>query len=142
MTFIERHPAISAGLAFAAVGVIIAGCYGGKVLLSPVKGTGDVIIKQNDADTRINAQKELQNRYATLAPMCAAAGTYRDLYMLDKSQFNQVNYTGAANAYRSAVEEYNATTQKTLYQGRLGDLPSYVDASKCPGIRPIEETNK
>lgn len=134
MTFIERHPAISAGLAFVAVGGIIAGCYGGKVLLSPVKGAGDVIIQQNDADSMINAQRELQDRYHGLAAACTKIEIVKIARDEDPNNFvAKTNYTAAKAHYVNLVGEYNALTQKYLAQNVLGNLPERVSVANCPG---------
>lgn len=132
--FFERHPGAIIPAWFLAIALLIGACYGGKVLISPVKGAGDVYIEQHDKDVIINAQAELQKRYATLAPMCDAITSYHAMYMGDKSQFNLVNYNGSITGYRSAVAEYNAKTAQLLYVNQVGDLPTYVNADKCPGL--------
>lgn len=134
MKFFERHPGFIIPAWFLAIALLIGGCYGAKVFISPVTGAGDVYIEQHDKDVIIGAQAELQERYATLAPMCEAITTYHAVYIADKNQFNLVNYNGAVTGYKTAVANYNAATQKLLYVNQVGDLPVYVNAARCAGL--------
>lgn len=131
----ERHPVLALVLGIVVVALVCAGGYAAKVALSPVKGAGDVIIKQNDADTMIGAQEELQERYHGLEAACNRIGVAKAA--ADKDPDNRVlaaNATGAQQQYLTLVAEYNAMTRKLTVEKMVGDLPFHVESSNCSGV--------
>lgn len=130
-----RHPLIAAGLAVLALIACGWGAYGIKVAMSPVKGAGDVIIKQNDADTMIRAQAELQERYNGLPAACTRIGIAKEAAVADPdNRVTAANYTAAKAHYVTLVAEYNAAASKLLYAKMLGNLPSAVSTNDCAGV--------
>lgn len=133
--FWARHPMVSTALGIAVIALICAGGYALKVAWSPVKGAGDVIIQQNDADTMIGAQAELQKRYHGLEAACARIGVAKEA--ADSDPGNRIlaaNYTGVRQQYVALVAEYNAMTQQLLAKNMLGDLPERVQVDNCSGV--------
>lgn len=130
-----RHPVISVAAVILALILCGWGAYAVKVALSPVKGAGDVIIKQNDADTMIRAQAELQERYNGLAAACARIDIAKKAADADPTnRITAANYTGAQQHYVSLVSEYNAAASKLLYAKMLGNLPESVSTNDCAGV--------
>ena len=129
-----RHPFLAViGIALACL--ILSGIgWGVKVALSPVKGAGDVIIQQNDADNMINSQRELVKRYEGLKAACARISIAKTAADGDPTYTNKQNYTAAKASYQTLVAEYNALTQQLLAKNMLGDLPAHVSPDNCIGV--------
>jgi hypothetical protein len=130
-----RHPYMAVLLAFMAVLAVGAAVWGAKVALSPVKGAGDVIIEQNDAKNMINAQRELQQRYAGLKAACQKIDIAKAAVEADPENYvAKTNYTSTKLHYVNLVGEYNALTQQLLAKNMLGDLPERVSPDNCTGV--------
>lgn len=130
-----RHPYWTVALGFLAAVALSFGIWGLRVALSPVKGAGDVIIQQNDADTMINAQRELQQRYAGLSAACTKIGITKQATDADPDNYvARANYTAAQLHYQNLVAEYNALTQQLLARNMLGGLPQHVNPENCTGV--------
>lgn len=130
-----RHPIVAVVLAFTAVLAVGAVVWGAKVALSPVKGAGDVIIEQNDADNMINAQRELQQRYNGLKAACQKIDIAKAAVEADPDNYVAgANYTSTKLHYVNLVAEYNALTQQLLAKNMLGTLPEHVSTDNCNGV--------
>jgi hypothetical protein len=130
-----RHPFWAMLAALVGVAGLTFGIWGLKVALSPVKGAGDVIIQQNDADTMIGAQEELPERYHGLEAACSRIGIAKAA--ADRDPTNRIlaaNYTGAQQHYLTLVAEYNAMTRKLTAEKMVGNLPFHVETSNCSGV--------
>lgn len=133
--FYIRHPLLAAGGVALALVACASGAFALKVALSPVKGAGDVIIKQNDADTMIRAQAELQERYNGLAAACANITIAKQAADADPgNRILATNYTGVKQHYVGLVAAYNAAASKLLYAKMLGNLPESVSTNDCAGV--------
>ena len=130
-----RHPVLSIiGVALLCLALSGAG-WVLKVALSPVKGAGDVIIQQNDADNMINAQRELRQRYTGLGAACTKIAIAQKARDDDPDNYvAKANYTAAKAHYVNLVAEYNALTGQLLAQKMLGDLPEHVNPDNCDGV--------
>jgi hypothetical protein len=130
-----RHPVIATALGIVVIALLCVGGYAAKVAWSPVKGAGDVIIQQNDADNMIGAQAELQERYQGLEAACTRIGIAKTAADADPgNRILAANYTGLRQQYVALVAEYNAMTQKLLAKNMLGDLPQRVQVDNCSGV--------
>lgn len=130
-----RHPVLATVLAILTVLALCGGVWVAKVALSPVKGAGDVIIEQNDADNMINAQRELQQRFAGLGAACTKIGIAKQAADTDPGNYvAKANYTATRLHYQNLVTEYNALTQQLLAKNMLGDLPQRVNPDNCTGV--------
>ncbi len=131
----ERHPVWAA---VAGCVVLVLLCWAGyavKVALSPVKGAGDVIIEQHDADNMINAQRELQQRYSGIGAACTKIGIAAAAAAADPDNYvAKTNYTATQLHYQNLVAEYNALTQTLLAKNQLGDLPQHINPDNCTGV--------
>ena len=126
-----RHPIIAGGLAV--VALLLCGWAGWaiKVAMSPVKGVGDTIIKNQDANNRIAAQKKFEVLYndilvkdKNLDILAATAKAHPN------DRIAQDNYSGAIMICNAAVGDYNAESEKTLSKDWMrADLPAKISAS-------------
>lgn len=109
-------------------GLIGAGVWGFKVLTAPVKGAGDVVRKQNDANNRIFAQEHFQQLYNQIL----AYDRQLDQAAADKAEhpgdgFYAVNYSGLVKTCIDAVGQYNADANKiTQAQWLDASLPYQI----------------
>lgn len=103
--------------------------YGVKVAFSPVKGVGDTIIKNNDADNRIRSQAEFEKMYHGII---ALDKNITVLAATAKSRPNDViaqqSYQGTVLGCNQAVAAYNAEARKiTSKDWKSADLPHEID---------------
>lgn len=134
-SFWVRHPLLMFFTII--VGVVVAGfgAWGLKVALSPVKGAGDVIIEQNDADNMINSQRELQQRWNGVLAACDKIAIAKSAVENEPGNYvAQANYTSTKLHYVNLVGEYNALTQQLLAKDMLGTLPEHVNPDNCYGL--------
>jgi len=124
-----RHPFIAGGMAVIALVLCGWAGWGIKVALSPVKGTGDVIIKNQDADNRIQSQKKFEELYAgiiaidkNLDILAATAKAHPN------DRFAQANYEGNVMGCHNQVAAYNAEARKITSKDWMSkDLPQQID---------------
>lgn len=119
-------------LAFVALaGVITAGVWGVKVLVSGPKGAGDQEIITNDGRNRVNAQEWFESQYAQILSadrnLDEAA---KNLAVNPADDFWRANYTGLKNRCVDMVNAYNAEARKvSRSEWRTPDLPLQIDDS-------------
>jgi hypothetical protein len=118
--------------------------WGLGVFTSGVKGTGDVIKKNNDANNRVTSQayfQALNGDIEAYGVQLVTAGEEMTAHPGD--QFYETNYTGLYNTCVSAVKEYNASSGKTLFKDwKAYDLPETIsDVEACPRT-PFPTTSK
>lgn len=119
-------------LAFVALaGVITAGVWGVKVLVSGPKGAGDQEIITNDGRNRVNAQEWFESQYAQILSadrnLDEAA---KNLAVNPADDFWCANYTGLKNRCVDMVNAYNAEARKvSRSEWRTPDLPLQIDDS-------------
>lgn len=110
-------------------GLISGAVWGFKVLTAPVKGAGDVVRKQNDANNRIFAQEHFQTLYNQIQ----AYDRQLDQAAKDKNdnpgdKFFATNYSGLVKTCQDAVGQYNGDANKiTQAQWRDATLPYQID---------------
>lgn len=129
--FWVRHPFIAGGLAVIALALCGWGGYAIKVALSPVKGAGDTILKNQDADNRIAAQKKFEILYNDILAkdknLDILAATVK---AHPNERIAQDNLDGAKMICNAAVADYNAESEKTLSKDWMrADLPSKITGS-------------
>lgn len=103
--------------------------WGVKVLTSPIRGAGDVVIANNDAGNRVAAQAQFERLYngiiAADKNLDVLAATMK-AHPLDR--IAQTTYDGAVMACNTFVADYNAEARKTLsVDWRTWDLPAQID---------------
>ncbi|MBP7629357.1 MAG: hypothetical protein KA758_02800 [Acidimicrobiales bacterium] len=145
-----RHPV---GAIWLFVGLVLLLSFGGwafRVATSDIKGKGDTIVRENDADNRIQAQAFFEDTYqgiqrfdtqlndaskaleewkANNPPPSGQSSVELELY---KQQLNnkQTTATGIQQQCRNAVAAYNAEARKTIRDGwRSADLPYQIDGT-------------
>lgn len=129
--FWVRHPFIAGGVAVIALVLCGWGGYAIKVALSPVKGAGDTILKNQDADNRIAAQKKFEILYNDILAkdknLDILAATVK---AHPNERIAQDNLDGAKMICNAAVADYNAESEKTLSKDWMrADLPSKITGS-------------
>lgn len=116
------------------VGIIVVlllcgwGAYAIKVAMSPVKGAGDTIIKDQGVTNRTQAQE----RFRDLLAAVKAADKAIDVAAAEvaahpKDRIAQTNLTGAMQICNTAVEQYNAEASKVLSRNWLDGYPAEIN---------------
>lgn len=127
--FWARHPVITAILALVALIALGWGAYALKVALSPVKGAGDVIIQNQQATNRVEAQKKFEKLYAGILTLDQGIDSFAEtarLYPNDRHA--RTNLESQVQACNNAVNEYNAASNMTLLKDwKRPDLPLEID---------------
>lgn len=124
-----RRPVASVFIAIIALFVLGWIGWGIKVAMSPVKGTGDVIIKNQDADNRIQAQAKFEKLYngiialdKNIDPFAATVRAHPN------DRIAQQNLDGQIQMCNNAVAEYDAESEKTLSKDwKREDLPLKIN---------------
>lgn len=129
--FWARHPLIAGGLVLVALFLCGWAGWAIKVAMSPIKGTGDVIIKNQDANNRIQSQKRFEELYHGIV---AADKNLDVLAATVKAHPNdriaQQNYDGNIMACNGLVSDYNAEARKMTSKDWItADLPYQIDGS-------------
>lgn len=105
------------------------------VFTSGVKGAGDVVKKNNDANNRINTQAYFQDLSADITRYGVQLRTAgQEMTAHPGDDFYETNYTGLYNTCVGAVADYNAATGKTLFHDwKSADLPVFIVVDMaCP----------
>lgn len=145
-----RHPWGAFWLVVVVIALLSAGGWAFKVATSDVKGKGDTIVRQNDADNRIQAQAFFEDTYAAVkkfdqqlndankalvewkANNPAPTGQSSAELELYKQQLNnkQTTVTGIQQQCRNSVAAYNAEARKTIRsKWRSQDLPYEIGST-------------
>ena len=109
--------------------------YGIKVALSPVKGRTDTIIKNQDANNRINSQAYFEDLNANITSYTTQLRlAVKQTKAHPGDTFYETNFTGLYNTCVSAANQYNAASAKTLFHDwKTADLPEVINADDaCP----------
>lgn len=111
--------------------VLSLGIWGLKVAFSPVRGAGDVRIKDNSATNRIRAQELFYTMYngivASDKNLDVLAATVK---AHPNDRVAQMSYDGAMLGCNQAVAAYNAETHKVTSKNWLDpDLPYEITGS-------------
>lgn len=127
--FWVRHPIVSLLGAIVLVTLMAWGGWAIKVALSPVKGAGDVIIKNNDADNRIQSQRKFEELYHGILAMDANLDTFAATVKAHPNdRVAQDNLNGNMIACRAQVANYNAEARKlTSKDWKSWDLPEEIN---------------
>jgi hypothetical protein len=126
-----RHPFIAGSIVVVALFLCGWAGWAIKVAMSPVKGTGDVIIKNQDADNRIRSQAKFEDLYndiiakdKNLDILAATALAHPN------DRIAQENLNGARMICNSTVADYNAEARKITSQDWMSkDLPHQIDGT-------------
>ena len=126
------------GYSIAAV-VLIAGLswagWAIHVATSGVKGTGNVVIKNNDANNRINTQAYFEDLNANITSYTTQLHlAIKQAKAHPGDSFYETNFTGLYNTCVSAANQYNAASAKTLFRDwKTADLPEVINVDDaCP----------
>lgn len=123
--------------------------WGIHVATSGVRGTGEVIVRENDADNRIGAQAFFENAYANIqatdTKINTAAQALADFELTPRPVGDNVAATrydqqlqqlrnelrGLQSNCQDTIASYNAEARKTIRNDwRSADLPYEIDQSK------------
>jgi len=127
--FWVRHPFIAGALVILALILCGWGAYAVKVAMSPVKGAGDVIIKNQDADNRIQTQRKFEELYHGIVAIDKNLDVLaRTAKAHPEDRIAQQNYDGNVMACNNQVAAYNAEANKTTSKDWISkDLPFEID---------------
>lgn len=116
--------------------VLIILCVGGgwaifglKVFTSPIKGAGDVVIANNDAKNRVQAQARFEALFNGIQAIDKNLDVLHDAMVANpKDRIAAETYRGTVMSCNIAVGDYNAEARKTLsVDWRTWDLPAQID---------------
>jgi hypothetical protein len=127
--FWARHPVITVIAVFITLTLCGWAGYAIKVAMSPVKGAGDVIIKNQDADNRIQTQKKFEELYHGIVAIDKNLDVLaRTAKAHPEDRIAQQNYDGNVMACNNQVAAYNAEANKTTSKDWISkDLPGVID---------------
>lgn len=109
-------------------GLLTGGILLVRALVSEQKGGLDAEIQINKGTNQIQSQELFQDLHAKILEYDANLDVAAEAVAQDPSTFNKTNYTGLRMTCNSAVQQYNAETNK-ISRGKWlsADLPYQID---------------